>query len=43
MSGEENALNFAKLNVESMTVKEMMDMIKTMDDDANMKYKTTEL
>ena len=42
ISGEENALDFTLLNMESMTVKEMMDVIKTMDDDVNMKYKTTE-
>ena len=40
MSGKENALDFTLLNMESMTVKEMMDVIKTMEDDVNMKYKT---
>ena len=42
ISGEENAIDFTLLNMESMTVKEMMDVIKTMDDVVNMKYKTTE-
>ena len=41
LSGDEKTVSFAKENMESMTLEELMEVMKTMEDE-DLKYKTTQ-
>ena len=42
LSGEENAVDLAKENLDKMTVADLIEAMKVMESDENLRFKTTE-